>query len=169
MQTYNFDFDEDTEDYPATLKFPGPVADDSLPVANDSLPVAGDSLPVELVRRRVCQPQDMYDWERSEARAEVLVFVRHMNDVSKRYPAVASLRRRRQPPNYNLDRAVAVLRTVRRWAVKRSMPGNNNPETAAERFFHFQNHLRADGRSYLTGRTAVVAVPTTGTFCFPST
>jgi len=99
----------------------------------------------------VCEPRDMFDWERSEARADVLVFVRHMNDVAKRYPAAAAARRRPRPRDDNVDRAVAVLRTVGEWAAKRcgSADQDDHPEATAERFCHFHSQLRANGRSLL--------------------
>jgi len=83
MQT--FEDDADAEDYADAAEYP--------------VPVAGASLRVEVVGQRVREPRDMFDWERSEARADLLVFVRHMNDVAKRYPAAAAAwrRRRRRP------------------------------------------------------------------------
>jgi len=135
MQT--FEDDANTEDYADSIEFP--------------VPVIGASLPVEVVSQRVREPRDMFDWERSEARADLLVFVRHMNDVVKRYPAAVPARRRPRPCDDNVDRAIAVLRTVGEWAVKCCKPagGDNHPESAAERFCHFHGQLRADGRCLL--------------------
>jgi len=137
MQTYNIDSNVDARDYAVTVEFP--------------VPVAGASLPVEIVGRRVCQPQDMFDWERSEARAEVLVFVRHMNDMAKRFPTAASVRQRQRSRNNNVNKALMVLLTVGEWAAKRSLPAghDNNPRAIAESFCHFQKQLRADGRTLL--------------------
>ncbi|XP_029341625.1 serine/threonine-protein phosphatase 2A activator-like [Acyrthosiphon pisum] len=147
MQTFEDDADDvevyaddaDAEDCADAVEFP--------------VPVAGASLPVEVVCQRVREPRDMFDWERSEARADLLVFVRHMNDVAKRYPAAAAARRRRRPRPFddNVDRAMAVLRTVGEWAVKRCGPAgqDDRPESAAERFCHFHSQLRADGRCLL--------------------
>jgi len=151
MQTFEDDADDPgaedyaddatTEDYSGAVEF--------------KVPVAGASLPVEMVGQRVREPRDMFDWERSEARADLLVFVRHMNDVAKRYPAAAAARRRRiprpRPVDDNVDRAMAVLQTVCEWAAKRneSAGQDDRPEAATERFCHFHSQLRADGRCLL--------------------
>ncbi|XP_060846011.1 LOW QUALITY PROTEIN: serine/threonine-protein phosphatase 2A activator-like [Rhopalosiphum padi] len=138
MQTYA-DFDADDTD-----RFP--------------VPVIGASLPVEIVGRRVHQPRDMFDWERSEARADVLVFVHHMNDVVKRYPSAAAARRRwrrrqQRGRDCNVDKVMAVLRVVGEWAEKRcSEPAGHDHlpmMSAAEHFGHFHGQLRAEGRALL--------------------
>lgn len=137
MQT--FEDEADTEYYADSIEF--------------KVPVVGASLPVEVVSQRVREPRDMFDWERSEARADLLVFVRHMNDVAKRYPATVAARRRPRPRpcDDNVDRAIAVLRTVGEWAVNSCKPAgeDNHPESAAERFCHFHSQLRGDGRCLL--------------------
>jgi len=137
MQTYNIDTNVDVKDYAATVEF--------------SIPVVSASLPVEIVGRRVCQPQDMFDWERSEARAEVLVFVQHMNDVTKRYPTAAFVRQCQRSRNNNVSRSLAVLRTVSEWAAKCSLPArhDNLSRAITKCFCHFHGQLRADGRTLL--------------------
>ncbi|CAI6373221.1 unnamed protein product [Macrosiphum euphorbiae] len=149
MQTFEDDADDPgAEDYADDA-----TAEDYSGAVEFKVPVAGASLPVEMVGQRVREPRDMFDWERSEARADLLVFVRHMNDVAKRYPAAAAARRRRiprpRPVDDNVDRAMAVLRTVGEWAAKRSEPAGQVEEAATERFCHFHSQLRADGRCLL--------------------
>jgi len=151
MQTFEDDADDaDAEDYADDA-----IAEDYADAVEFPVPVAGASLPVEVVGQRVRQLRDMFDWKRSEARTDLLVFVRHMNDVAKRYPVAAAARRRRRPRprpvDDNVDRAMAVLRTVGEWAVKRSGPAGQGdpPEAAAELFCHFHSQLRADGRCLL--------------------
>lgn len=113
------------------------------------VPVIGANLPVEIVDWRVRRPLDMFDWERSESRAEVLAFVRHMNAVAKRYPS-APARRRRRRPNYsaNVEKAVGVLRTVGEWAAEHCGPSQDH-QTAVERFGDFHGQLRVDGQALL--------------------
>lgn len=105
---------------------------------------AAANLPVEIIGRRVRCSQDMYRWERSEARADVTGFVERINAVAA---ATATATAAVDGVTDNMRRASEILWQVARWA-ELHRPARND-FTVVSAFSRFLATLRSDGHVML--------------------